>query len=321
MKKKKFTLKNEVSWLATNPPLQELMERYPDQWEKVGSELVSLIEEGNAEKLNEWAQKARWIAEMGKDRILKSRNNPNVIETFLPNLVRSKMWLLALEKCYLSSATGKTTGKVRFNLINGYIIQKLLFYRHLLRKPVSLFWFNLLWPFITQKRILMPLVHPKGIYCFYSRRLIKELAALIDNRLCLEIGAGDGTLSRLLFAAGIRVTATDDYSWSHSISYPDTVERIDAAEALKKYLPQVVISSWPPPNNRFERHVFTTESVSLYIVIGSRHKFASGNWETYIAQKHFDWKIDYRISSYVVPPEIDSAVHIFPRKPKGLGDL
>jgi 2-polyprenyl-3-methyl-5-hydroxy-6-metoxy-1,4-benzoquinol methylase len=321
MKRKNVTLRNEVRWLSANPPLHELMERYPDEWQKVGGELVSLIKEGNAEKLNEFAQKARWMAEMGKERILKSGNNPNVIEAFLPNLVRSKMWLLALDKCYLSSAMGKTTGKVRFNLINGDIIQRLLFSRHLTRKPVPLFWFRFFWPFLTQKRILMPLVQTKGIYCFYSSRLIKELAALIDNRLCLEIGAGDGTLSRLLFAAGIRVTATDDYSWSHTISYPDTVERIDAREALKKYQPQVTICSWPPPNNRFERHMFTTESVSLCIVIGSRHKFASGNWETYTAQKHFDWKIDYRLSSYVIPPELDSAILIFSRKPKGLGDL
>ena len=151
MKRKNVTLKNEVRWLTKNPPLHELMERYPDEWEKVGAGLVSLIGEGNAEKLNEFAQKARWMGQMGNDRILKSGTNPNVIETFLPDLVRSKMWLLALEKCYLSSAIGKTTGKVRFNLINGYIIQRLLFYRHLTRKPVSLFWFNFLWFFLLPK--------------------------------------------------------------------------------------------------------------------------------------------------------------------------
>jgi hypothetical protein len=151
--------------------------------------------------------------------------------------------------------------------------------------------------------------------------LIKELAILFDDRPCLEIGAGDGTLSRLLLEAGTRITATDDHSWSHTIPYPDTVERIDAGEALKKYRPQVTICSWPPPNNNFERHVFKTESVGLYIVIGSRHKFASGNWETYAAQKDFDRQIDSRLSCYVVPPELDSAVLIFSRKPNGLNNL
>ncbi len=314
MNRRYVPLKNEVNWVAAHPPLDELIERYPHEWEKVGAELVSLLKEGKAEELNAYAQKARRTAEMGKVRILKSRNNPDVVETVLVNLVRSKMWLLALDKCYLSSALGKAAGKVRFNLLNGYIIQKLLFSRHLTRKPVSLFWFNVLWRFISQKRILMPLVQPKGIYCFYSGRLIKELAGLIGNRPCLEIGAGDGTLSRLFIEAGIQITATDDYSWSHMISYPELVERIDARDALKKYRPQVVISSWPPPNNNFEGHVFTADSVRLYIVIGSRHKFASGNREAYSAQRHFDWKIDYRLSRYVLPPELDSAVYIFQRK-------
>ncbi len=319
VQRKNVAAKNELSWLRTQPPLHELMERYPEEWEEVGRELISVLGEGTAEKLNACVQRARWMAETGADRILKSRNNPKIIESFLPNLIKSRMWLLALEKCYLSSATGKTTGKVRFNLFNGYIIQKLLFSRHLTRKPVSLFWYRFWWPGITQKRILMPLVQPKGIYCFYSSRLIKELVGLIGDRSCLEIGAGDGTLSRLLNEAGLRATATDDYSWNHTISYPDTVERMEAQEALKKYQPQAAICSWPPPNNRFERQVFSTESVALYIVIGSRYKFASGNWEAYAAQKNFDWKIDPHLSSYVLPPELDSAVLIFSRRPNQLG--
>lgn len=306
--------KAEIGWLTANPPLSELMGRYPEEWEKVGNKLHSLLKDGSAEKLNGYAQRAKWMAEMGKDRIRKSRNNPKVIETFLPNLVKSKMWLQALEKCYLSSAFGKTAGRVRFKLINGYIIQKLLFSRHLTREPVSLFWFKIFWPFITQKRILMPLVLPKGIYCFYSRQLIKELATLIGKKPCLEIGAGDGTLSRFLIEAGIEIIATDDYSWGHAISYPRMVERIDAREALQKYQPEVAISSWPPPHNNFEQHVFATASVKRYIVIGSRHKFACGNWEAYVAQNHFEWMEDSRLSNCVIPPELDSAVYIFWRK-------
>jgi hypothetical protein len=50
-------------------------------------------------------------------------------------------------------------------------------------------------------------------------------------------------------------------------------------------------------------------------IIGSRHKFAGGNWETYASQKNFEWKIDHRLSSYVIPPELDSAVLIFSRDP------
>ena len=58
----------------------------------------------------------------------------------------------------------------------------------------------------------MPLVQPKGIYCFYSKPLIQDLAALIGQRSCIEIAAGDGTLSRFLAAKGVDLTATDDHS-------------------------------------------------------------------------------------------------------------
>ena len=61
-----------------------------------------------------------------------------------------------------------------------------------------MFWFKTLWPLLWQRRYLMPLVARKGIYCFYSARLVDRLAALIGDRPALEIAAGDGTLSRFL---------------------------------------------------------------------------------------------------------------------------
>jgi hypothetical protein len=312
--KEKSSLKEDLKWLNSDPPLHELMGRYPDQWKEVGQELISVLEDGRAERLNECAAKAKAMALRGNEQILKSRNNPSALQTALPFLIKSRMWLLALEKCFLAAATGKTEGKIRFNLFNGFLIQKLLFSEHLTRKPASLFWFNLFWPLITQKRILMPLVQPRGIYCFYSGRLIKELTTMIGRRPCLEIGAGDGTLSRFLAESGVRITATDDHSWSHIVSYPASVERIGAKEALEKHLPKVVICSWPPPGNPFERYVFSTRSVELYIVIGSRYPFASGNWGAYAGQSEFSWEMDPRLSRYLIPPELDSAVLLFSRK-------
>ena len=54
--------------------------------------------------------------------------------------------------------------------LNGFVAQRLLFARGLERKPVSMRRFRLIWPLLWQRRRLMPLVQPKGIYCFYSRR-------------------------------------------------------------------------------------------------------------------------------------------------------
>jgi hypothetical protein len=312
------SLKAELSWVSRDAGLKELMERYPELWANVGPELVATMEDGRATMLEDYANKAKSLEEMWHGRIRKSRDNAKVIESALPFLIKSRMKLLSLEQCYQAAATGKASGRVRLNLINGYIIQKLLFRQHLTRKPASLKWFHFWWRFVSQKRLLMPLVQPKGIYCFYSVELIKKLHDLIEGRSCLEIAAGDGTLARFLSDTGVQIHATDNYGWNYAISYPNEVEKLGAKQALDKYQPQAVICSWPPPGNTFEQRVFATRSVELYIVVGSRHRFAAGNWDSYEAQDRFEWCIDRELSSLVIPPELESAVLIFRRKPAGI---
>lgn len=134
---------------------------------------------------------------------------------------------------------------------------------------------------------------------------------------CLEIAAGDGTLARFVRNRGISITATDDLSWKHAIDYPENVENIGARAALSKYMPSVVICSWPPPANNFERHVFSTASVDLYIVIGSRYKLVSGNWDSYTQQTKFEWAIDEKLSELIIPPNAGNVVIVFRRIHKG----
>jgi hypothetical protein len=161
----------------------------------------------------------------------------------------------------------------------------------------------------------MPLVQGKGIYCFYSRQLIEKLAEMIASRSCLEIAAGDGTLTRFLQAQGVQLTATDTHAWSSAVQYPEWVGKLGAREALATFSPEVVICSWPPAQNDFERHVFNTPGVQLYIVIGSRHRFAFGNWKDYQQQTTFDLQEDTQLSSLLLPPELESAVYVFRRRP------
>jgi hypothetical protein len=234
------------------------------------------------------------------------------LDAALAQEIRRQMAAAAIKQLSLSAATGVHEGRVRFNLVNGWVAQRLLFERGLRRKPVSMPAFRLLWPVLWQRRFLMPLVGPKGIYCFYSRPLIRRLAALIGERRALEIAAGDGTLSRFLADAGVDVTATDDHTW-RDVDVPDSVIRQDAAEAVRTRRPQVVICSWPPAGNDFEREVFRTDSVELYVVIGSRHRFATGNWETYESQTEFELEEDEALSALVLPPELDAAVYVFRR--------
>ena len=310
-------LKKEFLWLNGNPPLHELMERHPSEWEQVGPKLVSSLEGGGVQMLKGFAIEAKSLEKTWTDRLRKKGNNSKTLEAALPCLIRSRMSLLAVDKCLFSAATGVATGPIRFNWLNGYVMQKLLFHQDLIRKPVSLRWFRFWWRVNSQKRLLMPLVQKKGIYCFYSRELIKTLAGMMGQQSCLEIAAGDGTLSRFLADEGVNVTATDNQSWQHAIEYPEDVQHVEAKQALQQYQPEVVICSWPPPANQFERHVFSTKSVQLYVVIGSRYHFASGNWSDYAKQGNFDYTIDPELSALVVPPELESAVLVFRRKDSG----
>ncbi|GAA3390343.1 SAM-dependent methyltransferase [Cryptosporangium minutisporangium] len=228
--------------------------------------------------------------------------------------IRQRMTAAAIRQLALSAATGIRSGRVRFGLVNGYVAQKLLFSRDLDRRPVSMRLFRLVWPLLWQRRLLMPLVGRKGIYCFYSRELLTELVRMAGGRPCLEIAAGDGTLARFLRDQGADVTATDDYSWKHAIDFPGDVERLDAAKALRRYQPAVVFCSWPPAGNGFEREVFATESVELYVVISSKHEYAAGDWASYRRQRSFDFAEDSTLSRLVLPPELDSAVYVFRRR-------
>ncbi|MBI5890084.1 MAG: SAM-dependent methyltransferase [Nitrosomonadales bacterium] len=309
-----------LEWLKTNPAMDELCAKFPDDWAAVQQDISAIVERGVAEELKAYLER------ISKPPVKQaSGNRQQHQEAALSQFVRSRMAHESVKKLCLSvlaADTGVKDGKLRFNLFNGFVAQRLLFARGLERKPVSLFWFRLFWPLVWQKKRLMPLVQPKGIFCFYSRPLIEALAAMIAGRRCLEIGAGDGTLARFLKGQGVQLTATDNHGWGNAVAYPDWVLKLDAREALKKYAPEVVICSWPPAQNEFERDVFNTPGVQLYIVIGSRHQFAFGNWKEYTRQSAFDLVEDNALSALVLPPELESVVYVFRRKPptsKALG--
>jgi hypothetical protein len=293
-------------WLRQQPPLAELRSAYPAEWESVKRELADLDARGDVGAL-----KAYLMAPASAPASARGYARERAV---LTAQVRRQMAAAAVRQLGLSAATGVTEGKVRFNVVNGTIAQRLLFARGLERKPVSLAWFRLLWPVVWQRKRLMPLVEPKGIYCFYSRALIRTLAEMIGSRRCLEIAAGDGTLARFLADAGADVIATDDHSWKHSIDFPDDVLRQDAKEALRRHAPEVVVCSWPPADNPFEAQVFQTPSVQLYVVIASSHEVGTGNWEAYRAQTDFEMSEDKDLGRLVLPPELESAVYVFRRR-------
>jgi hypothetical protein len=300
-----------LQWLHKNPELKELCAAYPDEWERVQGELGTVLGQGRPEELQ------AYLKRLSMQEALPARGpvSKKASDSSLRQIIRYRMAHSAVKQHCIAIATGIESGKVRFNLLNGFVAQKLLFADGLERKPVSMFWFRMLWPLIWQKRLLMPLVQPEGIYCFYSKQLIVALAEKIGTLSCLEIAAGDGTLTRFLAHQGVQIKATDDYSWEHSVRYPEWVARRDAKEALRLHTPEVVICSWPPAGNNFERQVFRTRTVQLYIVIGSRHRFAAGNWGDYRQQTTFSCEEDRELSRLVLPPELDAGVYLFRRIP------
>jgi hypothetical protein len=294
--------------------LEELMAAYPEEWRGVGERLVAATAAGRPEALEALVRGAGEAAAPWRSRVEKSHGNPEVVAVALPRLAAARMARLAAERTLLAAATGVAGGTVRFSRWSGTLVQALFFAGGLTRRPVPMRAFRWLWPLVTQKRLLMPLVQPRGIWCFYSRELVDGLAALLGDRPTLEIAAGDGTLSRFLAARGVAVRATDDHSWARAVNYPAEVERLEAGAALARHRPRAVLCSFPPPGNTFERRVFTTPEVERYLVVTTRHRFAAGDWEAYQRQRDFDWEIDERLSALVLPPELDPAVLVFRRR-------
>ena len=301
---------------ASAPPtLEELRARHPEEWETVSEGLLAALATGRAERLARWLQGVAAEARHWRTRIGKSGGNPQVEAAAAPALRRERMARLAVEKTAVALAARESTGVVRLGPWSGLAAQRLLFSSGLRRKAVSMAAFRLLWPLVPDRRLLMPLVQPRGIYCFYSRAFLRAIAALVGDRTCLEVAAGDGTLARLLGAERLQVRATDDGSWGHAIAYPPEVERLDAREAILRYAPRTVLCSWPPPANPFERRILEAPSVELYVVVASRHRFAAGDWPAYERQRDFEWGVDERLSRLVLPPELDPAVLVFRRRP------
>ena len=283
---------------------------FPKEWRRVQQDLGQMLATSNTAEVEAYiAQLARPDRRNRHEQLHGRRGE----DAALSMQVRRHIAVGILRQIRMQAATGITEGRIRFNLPNGYVAQKLLFVEGLERKPVSMRWFKAVWPLLWQKRLLMPLVERQGIYCFYSKPLIKRLAELIGDRKCLEIAAGDGTLARFLTDRGVQVTATDDHSWSKNVKYPDNVARLDAVTSLRRHRPKVVICSWPPAGNSFEREVFRTETVDTYIVIGGGSESNFGNWADYRSQTKFTMEDSPELGDLVLPPELGPKVLVFRR--------
>lgn len=311
-----FTKERAKQILANEISVETLLNHYPEYRTELLKELEILKGATDSHLAQAIMRKYSANANIANEKIKRSGYNEATINAFLPGIIKARFAMHLLEHLAVTASSKGGSSNIRFNLWDGTILQKLLFKNGFERKPVSMGLFKFFWRFVGDKSLLMPLVNKKGIYCFYSKALIKELTRLIGDKTCVEIAAGDGTLTRLLNARNMNCKATDDYSWAHYITYPPFVEKADAKAALQKYNPEVVICSWPVPQNTYEKHVFKTSSVDLYIVIGTKDPALTGDFDTYNTIGNagpFSMEMDERLSSFILPPSDQNAVYIFRR--------
>lgn len=302
-------LKNEIS-------VEKLLTQYPEYKGDVLKEINAIINSKDSNLINTIIEKYTLNAKIASKKIAKSGYNEKTLNAFMPNIIKARFAIFLLQRLIFASSTNKIKNKTRLNIWDGFILQKLLFEKDLIRKPVSLGLFTFFWKFIVNKKVLLPLVNERGIYCFYTKQLINNLSTILDGKYCVEIATGDGTLTKFLKDKNINCIATDDFSWDYFINYPDFVEKANAKAALNKYNPEVVLCSWPVPNNSYEKHVFKTKSVELYIVIGTKNPKITGDYDAYYnaASENFTMELDERLSSLILPPSEDNAVYLFRRK-------
>lgn len=92
----------------------------------------------------------------------------------------------------------------------------------------------------------------RGYYCLPTIELVLLVKQLIGERSAVEIGSGHGALGRAL---GIPTTDSKmqdrpDISVHYerigqaTTTYPESVEKLTALEAVEKYKPKVVVAAW-----------------------------------------------------------------------------
>jgi hypothetical protein len=128
-----------------------------------------------------------------------------------------------------------------------------------------------------------------GIYGLPTEELVAWVRERIAGRSAIEIGAGHGA-----FAEALGIPGTDNWQQANPsvaeyyaalgqpvVQYGDHVEKLDAAAAVAKHKPQVVVANWVTHKYRPERHAAggnqdgvdeeaIIKACEAYIFIGNR---------------------------------------------------
>jgi hypothetical protein len=291
------------------PTLKELADRHPAIWQEVIAGLKERVSGNRGEALIAWRQAALAdLAGVTGHGIDWDQDQP-------PLIIRAQMTLLAIEQ-FADVLTGKVatapklTDRVRFKffllpkIIRGDIFSTQEFDRKWLRLS------DPMWAAGELQR--------SGVWSVPTTEFAQKIAEISNGRKVLELGAGLGVLHSALKSLGVKISAVDDESWQINgfgkQGGADSVQKMDASQALKTLSPEIVICSWPPAGNAFEADVFKTKSVQMYLVVLSKQPFASGNWEAYKSQTQFDCSTLPGLNAMLRPVEAEQQLFIFRRK-------
>jgi hypothetical protein len=289
--------------------IEKLMTQFPHLWETIRKEVPQLFRTSTPAEIAHHAQALK----QSEIELRTSAANKQISrQAALTRYAEIRLRLYAMQK-FLHEVMARASGP-KLSKRDQQIAQRLFFTKDHRRRAVSAAWFPLFWKMISNKAGVVQELKSRGIYCVFSQQFGAAIAKLVGSRSCVEIGAGDGTLTVLLEEQGLRIPATDDCSWQHVVNYPDWIEKLSAKATLEKYQPKVVLCSWPPPGNDFERAIFAHPSVQTYVVIGSKHDYASGDRNAYQSQKSFQLRHADELSRLVLPPEFDHEVLVFDRQ-------
>jgi hypothetical protein len=89
----------------------------------------------------------------------------------------------------------------------------------------------------------------RNMWAIVTQDWVKELAEWIGDQTVLEIMSGAGWLAKALYSEGIKILATDNYSWKHyNKKLVFDVKVLDGISAVKDFKNQynLLLVSWPP---------------------------------------------------------------------------
>ncbi len=289
--------------------VEALRKQFPDQWQAASKTADHLLQKNDLAALRSYVQQAQHIVLTWRRRARQGGKIP-------ADVVKAKFTVAILEQ-RLKGALARSGGRT-LSSTDLWLAQHLFFKRDLTRRVTWSWVFRLVWKVVKDKAAVMGQIQGKGIYCVFTKDYVRGVGKLISSvsaKSVLEVGAGDGTYSLALGDLGYQVHAVDDRSWSKQVNYPDWIEDLTAKAALQKYQPEVVICSWPPPENHFEEVIFKTPSVRLYIVNGSQNHEATGNRRAYLAAAAgFKMVNDAKLAKSLMPEELQNEVLVFSRQ-------